>query len=336
MRGCTIALAGDVMLGRLVDEAIHERGIADPWTHTRVMLEPADAFVYNLECAVCGDLPRWREGEKTFHFRLRRELTATLLESDVDAVLVANNHIMDHDVAGLIETLDALDALGVPHAGAGRDLADARAPARFRAATGARVALVGAADHLREWAARERAPGIFLIDPARSESAEGLASAIAQARQGADVVVLGLHWGPNMRRVPPPEFRRFARRAVDAGADIVWGTSAHLFQGIEFYHERVILYDAGDFLDDYAVDPIERNDLSFLFLADLDEEARCRDVRLVPVAIHDRRTRPALDEEGHFLLARMRKLCVEFGTHIDARERSWTAMPAKMADERLA
>jgi poly-gamma-glutamate capsule biosynthesis protein CapA/YwtB (metallophosphatase superfamily) len=51
------------------------------------------------------------------------------------------------------------------------------------------------------------------------------------------------------------------------GADIYWGHSNHIPQGIEIYKQnKIIMYDCGDFIDDYAVDPMYRNDLSSFFL----------------------------------------------------------------------
>lgn len=329
MPGLTLALGGDVMLGRLVDDALVTRAADDPW---RALLPvDADLFLYNLECAVCGELPEWEPVRKTFHFRLDPLRADTLLESGVDAVQLANNHAMDHDVAGLIETLDVLDELGIPHAGAGRTLADARAHVSLPGG----VALVAAADHPREWAAAREEPGIFLIDSESGRSRADVAEAIAVARrQGARVVVLGLHWGPNMRREPTERFCEFARAALDAGATIVWGTSAHLFQGIEFYGDGVILYDTGDLLDDYAVDPVERNDISFLFFVDLDGEGRVRRVRLRPTLIADRRVRPAPDAEARWAMARMRELCGAMGTTLSSG-REAIARPSPAAARRI-
>src|SRR5207248_1383095 len=81
-------------------------------------------------------------------------------------------------------------------------------------------------------------------------------------RQGAELVVLSLHWGPNMRLTPPRRFRAFAQAALEDGVALLHGHSAHLFQGVEFDRKGLILYDTGDFLDDYAVDPELRNDWS--------------------------------------------------------------------------
>jgi hypothetical protein len=39
-----------------------------------------------------------------------------------------------------------------------------------------------------------------------------------------------------------------------------------VFRGIELYERRPIICCAGDFVNDYAVDAIERNDESFIFV----------------------------------------------------------------------
>jgi poly-gamma-glutamate synthesis protein (capsule biosynthesis protein) len=65
---------------------------------------------------------------------------------------------------------------------------------------------------------------------------------------------------------------------IDAGADIIFGHSSHVFRGIEFYKNGPILYSTGNFVDDYAVDPNERNDQSFIFLVELNEAG--------PVCLH--------------------------------------------------
>jgi poly-gamma-glutamate synthesis protein (capsule biosynthesis protein) len=69
---------------------------------------------------------------------------------------------------------------------------------------------------------------------------------------------------------PRDIFRRFARSVVDRGADVYYGHSAHVFQGVEVYRGKPILYDTGDFIDDYAVDDRLRNDRSFVFLVSVE------------------------------------------------------------------
>ncbi|MER3412534.1 MAG: poly-gamma-glutamate biosynthesis protein, partial [Thermoleophilia bacterium] len=78
----------------------------------------------------------------------------------------------------------------------------------------------------------------------------------------ADLVLVTPHWGPNMAVEPVPHVRRAACELVEAGASLVAGHSAHVFQGVQ----GRVLYDLGDFLDDYRVDPELRNDLGLLWL----------------------------------------------------------------------
>src|SRR5262249_39734968 len=140
---------------------------------------------------------------------------------------------------------------------------------------------------------------------------------VAQTRAaGAQVVILSLHWGPNMRLRPPWTFRRFARAAIERGVDLVHGHSAHIFQGIEIFDGHPILYDTGDFLDDYAVDPELRNDQSLIFLAEVDE-AGVRALRLVPVLLSVALVNRATGAEQEAISSRMRSLSAEMGTLVE-------------------
>jgi poly-gamma-glutamate synthesis protein (capsule biosynthesis protein) len=107
-----------------------------------------------------------------------------------------------------------------------------------------------------------------------------------------------------------------ARDLLDMGADVYWGHSNHTPQGIECYNGKAILYSAGDFVDDYAVDKDERNDLSFLFTLETD---RGRITRLLfhPTCIEDLGVRVANEQERQFLLRTMHTKCKVFGTTMD-------------------
>jgi poly-gamma-glutamate synthesis protein (capsule biosynthesis protein) len=132
---------------------------------------------------------------------------------------------------------------------------------------------------------------------------------------GAELVVLSLHWGPNMRRRPTPAFEAFARAAVDYGIDLVHGHSAHLFQGVERYRQGLVLYDTGNILDDFPVDPDFRNDWSFVFLVEADDTGPHR-LRLVPVRLGYGRVDLATGAEFEAIVERMRSLCAALGTPV--------------------
>ena len=130
---------------------------------------------------------------------------------------------------------------------------------------------------------------------------------------GASFIVLSLHWGANMVERPPRPFRRFARAALDRGVDMIHGHSAHIFQGVEVHHGKPILYDTGEALDDYAIDPVLRNDRSFIILADL-EDARVRALRLVPILLRGTQVGLARGRDFEETCRRMQMLSAEMGT----------------------
>ena len=121
--------------------------------------------------------------------------------------------------------------------------------------------------------------------------------------------------------IPRPKdlFRRFAHAVVDRGADIYYGHSAHVFQGVEIYRGKPILYDTGDFVDDYAVHPGLRNDWSFLFKVSLEGSVLGR-LELFPVTLPYARVKLAKGGEKEAIMERMEVLSAEMGTTFVRRE----------------
>jgi poly-gamma-glutamate synthesis protein (capsule biosynthesis protein) len=313
-RSATLALAGDVMLGRIVNETLLERGWGHAWGDLAPVQWSADAFLINLECAITSHEEQWHDGAyKPFHFRADPLAVQTLRLGRVDFAALANNHIGDFGSVGMLETIALLDRHGIAHAGAGRDLATAAVPAMLTV-RGLRVAVLACADYPEAWAADDSTPGMYFVRVASDDASfAALASRIAAARATADLVVFCMHWGPNLRERAPEEFRRFAHRVIDAGATIFWGHSAHVVQGIEMRPPAVILYDTGDYVDDYAVHPHVRNDLGALFLLSVSAHAVQR-VRLLPVRIDHRQVNRAVGPDRSWFLDRLERLCGELGT----------------------
>jgi len=312
-----LALVGDVMLGRGVDRTVATIEPPDPllpWGELLPELRGADLTIGNLECCISERGEPWDPGFKPFHFRAGPWAAASLADAGFDFVALANNHALDFGPVALEDTLSYLEHHGVVYAGAGPDLAAACRPARFET-RGWRISILAAADHPDDFAASPTTPGTRVIrpDPADPGGAELLHDVARERASGYDLVVVSIHWGPNMNRFPMPGFPAFAHALVDAGAGLVHGHSAHLFQGVELYRGRPILYDTGDFVDDYAVDETERNDLGFLFRVDFRPDARVG-VELVPTRIERCAVRHADPDERAWLFDRMRRLSREFGT----------------------
>jgi poly-gamma-glutamate synthesis protein (capsule biosynthesis protein) len=313
-----IALTGDVMLGRLVDQSvIRNRSVRSEalWNDVLPIMLAADCRLINLECVISSQGEAWHPATKAFHFRAHPRALEFLHAAKIDCVTLANNHVLDYGTDALLECLALLDRAGIKRTGAGASLAEALTPAIVDLPEG-RLAVVSLTDNEPEWEAGEKKPGTHyvacdakgLVEPYRSR----LAQVLKQVRSQVDLVVVSAHVGPNWGP-PSAAMRMLAHQIVDLGADLYWGHSNHTPQGIELYKDKAILYSTGDFIDDYAVDKGERNDLSFLFVLEL-ERGRLARILLHPVCIEDLYVRLAKEREVEFLTRTMQAKCKVFGT----------------------
>ena len=313
----TLALMGDVMLGRYVNEILKSLSPAEMWDDLLPHLAQADLRIVNLECALTRHLDPWARTPKMFHFRADPSAVSVLQAARIDACVLANNHILDFEERGLRDTLRVLRANGIRYAGAGVDATEAAKPAMLevQGESPCRVALLSCTDNEPAFAADARRPGTHYLEISmRQETLAGVAKNIASARsQGADCVVFSNHWGANFVERPAPEFRSFARQVIELGADVYYGHSAHICQGIEIHRGKPILCDTGDFIDDYAVHPLLRNDRSCLFKVMFAEGRLCR-IELLPVSLDVGYVAAARGKEYEEICARMEMLCAEFGT----------------------
>jgi poly-gamma-glutamate capsule biosynthesis protein CapA/YwtB (metallophosphatase superfamily) len=320
----TLALMGDVMLGRRVAEALnYHMGPEEPWGGMMPLLDAADLRIINLECAITDNEQPWTRTAKVFHFRTPPSAIETLRTARIDACSLANNHTLDFEEQGLLDTLEHLDAAGIRHAGAGRNQEEAVDPAILivPADHTHRVALLAFTDNEPSFAAGPDRPGTnYLPVSLRPEVLRRVERAVSAVREvGVDTVLFSNHWGPNMVQRPKEIFRRFARAVIDLGVDIYYGHSAHVFQGVEIYHGKPILYDTGDFIDDYAVNRELRNDWSFFFRVSV-EEGRFERLDLIPVKLSYARVDLATGGEREIILDRMERLSAEMGTVFARRE----------------
>jgi len=314
--GITLALAGDVMLGRLVNEAIRAQGPRYPWGDALPLVQEADLSLVNLECVIAeGGEPF--TPPRVFYFRADPEAIEVLTLAGIDYVTLSNNHALDFQAPALLETIRHLDEHGIAHAGAGSNAEEEASQYALLEAGGIQVGVVAFADHFREYAATESRPGTNII-PITLEDRHfhRVRESIEAARAaGADLVVFSIHWGPNMRHAPTQEFKDFAHEVMDAGADIFHGHSAHVFQGIEIYKGKPIFYDTGDLIDDYYVDQAHKNDQQLLFLVYATSEGVER-IELIPLLISymqvNRATGAAFDE----IYERIGELSRAMGTEI--------------------
>ena len=321
-----IGFVGDLMLGRSVtdrwvtDENIDTTGV---WGSTLSRLEALDGLVANLEGCISDRGERWPE--KTYYFRAPPAFAVPALEAaGASFVSLANNHILDYREQGLRDTKTHLADAGIAHAGAGTDREAALEPTMFEAGD-VRVAAFGLTDQSAAFASTDEDPGTAYatLDPGRPGT-RALVEDVLDSVESLepDLVVASLHWGPNWETEPRDVHERFGRFLVDRGVDVVHGHSAHVLQGVEVYDGSPLIYDAGDFVDDY-VDYIDRqgvhNKRSALFELTV-RDGDLHEIEVVPVHIVDEAATLAEGEVATWVRDTIAERSQPYGTPVERED----------------
>ena len=240
-RPITIAITGDIMLGRSVNDqllATHDRY---PFNDTADYLRGFDITVGNLECVVST---LGRPEPKQFTFEANPAGFSRLVAAGFDIVSLANNHSGDYGKNAFMDMLQHLPSYGITPLGGGANLTEAHRPVirTLRSTTVAFLAycVIGP----ENFQATTTTPGHAWLDPAM------MRADIANVRHHADYVIVFTHWGIEYQPVESGDQQAMAHLAIDAGADLVVGAHPHVIQPYEIYRGKPIVYSLGNFVFD--------------------------------------------------------------------------------------
>ena len=216
-------------------------------------IQPA-ARIVNLETSVTTSDDFWPL--KGIHYRMHPGNVELLKAAGINCCVLSNNHVIDLGFRGLLETLKTLRRAGIKTAGAGETASEAASPAILEIMPGIRVAVFGygmeSAGVPESWAARGESPGVNFIPDLSPQAAAEVIESIKRQSRPEDIVIFSVHWGGNWGYSVPEEQINFAHRLLDSGAvDAVHGHSSHHVRPLEVYRGKLIVYGAGDFLNDY-------------------------------------------------------------------------------------
>lgn len=309
-RPVLLQAVGDLNLAAAAERTMAEKGFAWAFEGTRALLAEGDVNIANLETPATARLHPFR---KKFTFRMAEASLDAIRGAGFGLLTLANNHTGDQGPEGLLDTLAALDRRGIAHAGAGTDLASARAPAVV-VVRGTRVAVLAySLTYPSEFWANPRRPGTAYGDEAH------VREDVAKARTQADVVIAIFHWGREKHSEPLPYQRRLARASVEAGADAVLGHHPHVLQGVEVIEGRPVVYSLGNYAFGSGA-PLGDSALARLVI----RGGRVAELELIPLNVLNRETRfnPRVADGGvrTRILATLQRLGAALGTRGEVRD----------------
>lgn len=355
----TLFLCGDVMTGRGVDQILphsvdpllYEGYVKDARSYVQLAEEKngeieqpvdyeyiwgdaleiwkkvdPDFRIINLETSITTHPEPWPA--KGVNYRMHPENVKVLTAAGIDFCSLANNHTMDWREEGLHETTQSLNNAGIAHAGAGKTLEEARNPQILKKDY-ARVIILSYGSKTSgipgSWAATHDRAGVNMLPDFSDETIEMIGNQVKSVKQEDDFVVFSIHWGGNWGYDIPVRQQEFAHQLIDkAGVDIIHGHSSHHAKGIEIYKNRLIIYGAGDFINDYegiSGHDQYRDDLTLMYFPTLDPETgKLLSLKLAPLQIKKMRLNHVSEKDRQWLFSMLNREGQELGTHVTINE----------------
>uniref|UniRef100_UPI00403F4200 CapA family protein n=1 Tax=unclassified Paenibacillus TaxID=185978 RepID=UPI00403F4200 len=295
----TINFVGDIQFSGKVAELLDKNGYDYPFAKLGRLFKDDDLTIGNLETPIT--LGGTGAADKTYVYKSSPKALAAMASAGFDAVNLANNHILDQGVEGLVDTLTYLKEYGIAHTGAGMNRDEAYAPA-YLERKGMKIALLGFSRVVPEtsWKAEGNRAGV-----AEAYDSTGAVKAIQEARKKADLVIVVAHWGEERVSTPNSDQTRLAHEFVDAGADLVIGGHPHVLQGLEYYKGKWIAYSTGNFI--FSRSTTEETWKTAVFQARCTPDAACS-MKVIPYEAALGQAIPMIDEANKLLLQQMAKL----------------------------
>jgi hypothetical protein len=236
----SLGVGGDVTFGLAVADVVEQEGSGYPWTGIAPLFGDYDLTMVNLEGPLCRGIEPHPD-QSSIYLRGESSCASPMAAAGIDAVCLANDHIMDYGAAGLEETLSILRSEEMGVFGAGSNSSAAEQPLVLESENGASIALLSFCDVApATYNASEEAPGISASSPER------LGEMVEQAAGEAPYVVVFMHWGEVGSAEITPRQRELAQICVAAGADLVVGCHPHVIQGIEVLQGVPVIYSLGN------------------------------------------------------------------------------------------
>lgn len=200
--------------------AAYQNVVGENYTYvfenTRDYFTEDDFTIANFECVMSDDTTA--AADKNFTFRCPTAYSAMLTDGSVEFVTLGNNHVLDFGESGYADTKAAMDAAGIGYAG--RD----------------------------EYSIYETASGLKIGVYASSfGTTEGVRAGVKALRdKGAEFIIYAMHLGDEGSYSANADQIEQAHAAIDAGADVVYGSHPHTLQPVEQYEGRYIFYSMGN------------------------------------------------------------------------------------------
>lgn len=247
-RQLTVVMNGDMLLheglwaSARIDAERTGRGVMDYrpiLADMRPVVSSADLAICHMETPLAP-----KAGPFTAYpvFSVPPQIVAALKWEGYDACTTISNHSLDDGFDGIVRTLDDFHRAGIATAGTVDHKRDAGKPLLLHA-NGVTVALIAATYGTNGFPLPAAEPwSVPIIDPAAIKREARLAK-----HEGADIVMVGLHWGTEYVHAPTAYQIDVAQSLTKSpNINFVYGEHAHVVQPYAKVNGTWVVYGMGN------------------------------------------------------------------------------------------
>lgn len=250
-RRVSLTAVGDILLhGRVYGGTNKKSGydFTNQLKNVSGLLSKTDITVANLETIIGGN----EIGLSSFpRFNAPIEIGHTLKEMGVDLVTIANNHVLDKGMEGLLISIKNLKEIGLEYDGAYSSVEDNERLRIFKK-NGLKVCFLSYTQSTNGIPVPKEHP--YLVNTLKNISLISIVKKIRKIKREktADVVVVNMHFGSEYHLEPTSRQREIAASLSDAGADVILGHHPHVLQPPEWIENSMgmktfVSYSLGNF-----------------------------------------------------------------------------------------
>jgi len=301
----SITLLGDIVPARTVYFKMKQNGFDYPFRSIKNETSKTDFTLGNLECPITDKIEAPLEG---MSFVASKKVLDGLDSLGIDLVTLANNHSTNFGREVFVETLDNLKEKGIIYVGGGRNYKEAH-KLKMLEKNGIKIGILNYNSIIGGVEATEDLAGVAWIHmppwekTINQEELFVMENEIKEAKKRVDFLIVAIHWGVEYQLEPIKEQTFVAHRAIDSGADLVWGSHPHVVSTLETYKGKLIIYNLGNFIFDQMWSEETREGvIAKIFISG----KKIRRLELVPYKIYDY-AQPRIFEgdKGRYIIERM-------------------------------
>lgn len=268
--------------------------------HVKKYIESADLAIGNFETVTLGN----EYGFSGFpRFNSPIETISALRNTGFDILVTANNHSLDKNKEGIINTINEINKQGLINIGTFKD--NTR-PLVIEEINDIKIGFISYTSSLNGLDSLLSTEDSYMVNKFNENNM--IEDINALKKEGVDVIIAYLHWGFEYYREPTEAQVEFGRKLLEWGVDIILGSHPHVIQKSELLNidgrDKLIVYSMGNFLSNQRYETMGNSYTEDGVMVEItlsknsfDDTMRIENVTYIPTWVHRYRNQNKLKYE---------------------------------------